>query len=100
YLRRPNLAQRHYHPMLERAGLPRVRFHDLRHTAATLLLLANERMKVVSERLGHASTTTTEKQYQHVLPTMQKEAAEKMGGILKALMPVRKDDGKGPDPAP
>ncbi len=85
--RRPNLAQRFFHPMLKRAGLPRIRFHDLRHTAATLLLLANERTKVVSERLGHASTTTTEATYQHVLPTMQKQAAEKMNQILGQLMP-------------
>jgi integrase len=87
YLRRPNLARRYFHPMLERAKLPRIRFHDLRHTAATLLLLANERTKVVSERLGHASTTTTEATYQHVLPTMQRQAAEKMNAILEALMP-------------
>jgi integrase len=73
--------------MLERAKLPRIRFHDLRHTAATLLLLANERTKVVSERLGHASTTTTEATYQHVLPTMQKQAAEKMNQILGELLP-------------
>jgi integrase len=87
YLRRPNVARRSFWPMLRRAGLPRVRFHDLRHTAATLLLLANERTKVVSERLGHASTTTTEATYQHVLPTMQKQAAEKMNQILGQLLP-------------
>jgi integrase len=87
YIRRPNLARRSFHPLLERAKLPRIRFHDLRHTAATLLLLANERTKVVSERLGHASTTTTEATYQHVLPTMQKQAAEKMNLILGGLMP-------------
>jgi integrase len=89
YLRRPNLAQRHFRPLLARAGLPRIRFHDLRHTAATLLLLANERTKVVSERLGHASTMTTEATYQHVLPTMQKQAAEKMNQILGQLMPPK-----------
>ncbi len=93
YLRRPNLARRHYHPLLKAAGPPRIRFHDLRHTAATLLLLANERTKVVSERLGHPSTTTTEATYQHVLPTMQKQAAEKMNQILGQLMP-QKGTGK------
>lgn len=90
YLRRPNLARRSFHPILKRAKLPRIRFHDLRHTAATLLLLANERTKVVSERLGHASTTTTEATYQHVLPTMQKQAAEKMNQILGQLVPKKK----------
>lgn len=80
------MARRSFHPLLKRAKLPHIRFHDLRHTAATLLLLANERTKVVSERLGHASTTTTEGTYQHVLPTMQKQAAEKMNQILGQLM--------------
>jgi integrase len=73
--------------MLSRAGLPRIRFHDLRHMAATLLLSANERTKVVSERLGHSTTLTTEQTYLHVLPTMQKQAAEKMNQILGALLP-------------
>jgi integrase len=91
YLRRPNLTQRYFLPALKRAGLPRIRFHDLRHTAATLLLLANERTKVVSERLGHASTATTEACYQHVLPTMQKQAAEKMNAILGPLISRKAD---------
>jgi integrase len=91
YLRRPNLTQRSFLPALKRAGLPRIRFHDLRHTAATLLLLANERTKVVSERLGHASTATTEACYQHVLPTMQKQGAEKMNAILGALISRKAD---------
>jgi len=89
YLRRPNLARRLFHPLLKRAGLPRIRFHDLRHTAATLLLLADERTKVVSERLGHSSTTTTETTYQHVLPTMQKQAAARMNQILGQLIPPK-----------
>jgi integrase len=64
------------------ALLPRIRFHDLRHTAATLLLLANVNAKIVSERRGHASIQLTLDTYSHVLPTMQKQAAEKMDGIL------------------
>jgi integrase len=104
YLRRPNVARRSFRRIIDRANamareeaekatqatgqhvepalLPRIRFHDLRHTCATLLLLADERTKVVSERLGHASTQVTEAIYQHVLPTMQKRAAEKMDAIL------------------
>jgi integrase len=87
YLRRPNVARRSFHPVLIRAGLPRIRFHDLRHTAATLLLLADERTKVISERLGHSNTQTTENTYHHVLPTMQKRAAEKMNLIFGQVMP-------------
>jgi integrase len=82
YLRRPNVARRSFFPILQRAGLPRIRFHDLRHTAATLLLLANEHVKVVSERLGHSTTQVTLNRYTHVLPTMQERAAETMGRIL------------------
>ena len=55
-----------------------IRFHDLRHTAATLLLLAGENPKVVSERLGHASIEITLNTYSHVPPTMQKQAAERL----------------------
>src|SRR6185369_15352064 len=54
-----NLTQRHFQPILKRAGLPKIRLYDLRHSCATLLLAANEHPKVVSERLGHASITLT-----------------------------------------
>jgi integrase len=62
--------------------LPVVRFHDLRHTCATLLLMANVNVKIVSERLGHSSIEMTLNTYSHVLPTMQKKAAEAMDSIL------------------
>jgi integrase len=70
-----SLLHTHYLPMLWRAGLPRRRFHDLRHTAATLLLEANVNTKVVSELLGHTHVSTTMDIYQHVTPTMQHQAA-------------------------
>jgi integrase len=60
---------------LVRAGLPHVRFHDLRHAHATLMLLQGVHPKVVSERLGHASIGITLDTYSHVLPEMQAEAA-------------------------
>ena len=66
--------------IIEKAGLRRIRFHDLRNTSATLLLLAGENPKVVSERLGHATFNVTLDCYSHVLPTMQKEAAAKLPG--------------------
>jgi len=68
------LAQR----VIEEAAVPKIRFHDLRHTAATLMLLGGVNVKVVSERLGHASVEITLSTYAHVLPNMQTEAAEKM----------------------
>jgi integrase len=61
---------------LAKAGLPHVRFHDLRHAHATLMLLQGVHPKVVSERLGHASIGITLDTYSHVVPGMQAEAAK------------------------
>ena len=70
-------------PLLTKAELPHVRFHDLRHTAATLLLAAGVHPKVVQERLGDATIGMTLDTYSHVLPTMQRDAAEKIGGLFR-----------------
>ena len=77
-----NLTQRSFHPLLDRAGLPRMRFHDLRHTAATLLLAQGVHPKIVQEMLGHASISLTLDTYSHVTPSLQAEAAEKMQAIF------------------
>ena len=72
---------------LLKAGLPHVRFHDLRHAHATLMLLQGVHPKVVSERLGHASVGITLDTYSHVLPTMQTEAArafDRLFGVAAA----------------
>jgi integrase len=65
-----------------RAGLPEIRFHDLRHTCATMLLAGRVNPKVVSEMLGHASVAITLDIYSHVLPDMQQDAAVVMGSLL------------------
>jgi hypothetical protein len=62
--------------------LPAIRLHDLRHTHATLLLAAGEPVKVVSERLGHASATITLTVYQHVHPGMGRQAADRFAALL------------------
>jgi integrase len=67
---------------LRRHGLPRVRFHDLRHAHATLLLLQGVHPKIVSERLGHASIGITLDTYSHVLPSMQGEAASAFDALF------------------
>jgi integrase len=67
---------------LKRLGLPYIRIHDMRHTAATLALLQGVPAKVVSEMLGHASITITMNLYMHVLPSMQDAAAEAMEALL------------------
>ncbi len=82
FLRKGNVYGRSFIPLVTSAAVPRIRFHDLRHTHATLLLQAGENVKVVSERLGHASIAITLDTYSHVLPTMQKGAADKMQLLL------------------
>jgi integrase len=67
---------------VEAAGVPAIRFHDLRHTAATTMLEQGVPLKVVSERLGHSSTRITADRYQHVGESMQTEAAAKLGAAL------------------
>lgn len=69
-------------PPKRRPFTPAFRMYDLRHSAATLLLLAGESVKVVSERLGHASVSLTLDVYSHVLPTMQEGAAEKLEAMF------------------
>jgi integrase len=78
-----NLRNRHLVRLLERAKLPKVRFHDLRHTCATLLLTKNVNPKTVSEMLGHSSISVTLDTYSHVLPTMRANAVRALEEALK-----------------
>ena len=107
WLRKSNVLRRSFQPVVERANararaeaeadrdgggganggpklLPPIRPYDLQHTGATLLLLAGESPKVVSERLGHSTITLTMDTYSHVLPGMQERAASKFDAILRA----------------
>lgn len=77
-----------FYACLDAAGLPRMRIHDLRHTAATLMLANGINPKVVSERLGHASIEMTLRIYAHVTETMQRHAADTMDKLLKRDMHV------------
>jgi integrase len=70
-----NLRKRSFAPLLEKAGLPHIGFHNLRRTCATLLLSSNTNSKIVSEMRGHANITITLDTYSYVLPTMQDNAA-------------------------
>ncbi len=78
-----NLVQRSFEPLLERAGLPRVRFHDLRRTLATVLLSGGTHPKVVQEMLGHANISQTMDTYSHVLPDIQDGAISAMESSLR-----------------
>ena len=68
--------------LLTDAGLPRIRFHDLRHTCATLMLCEGVHIKIVQELLGHADITITLNTYSHVLPGLGNEAAGAMNRIF------------------
>ncbi len=77
-----NITQRDFRRVLTRAGLPRIRFHDLRHCHATHLLRAGVNAKVVQERLGHHSAAFTLATYGHALPGMQEEAVRLLAARL------------------
>jgi integrase len=73
---------REFHVLLEAAGLPSIRFHDLRHTAATLLLAQGVDPRTIMETLGHSQISLTLNTYSHVLLALQADAAVKMNAIL------------------
>ena len=74
-----NLVKRSFKPLLKRAGLPEIRFHDLRHTCATILLGRGVHPKLVQELLGHATVAMTLDTYSHYLPSMGDQAGGAMG---------------------
>src|SRR5215216_3780764 len=77
-----NIVNRHFKPLLKRAGLPSIRWHDLRHTYATLLLARGTHPTYVQKSLGHASVQLTLDRYSHWMPSMGRNTAE---GIDEAL---------------
>ncbi len=81
-LSKSNFFNRSWKPTLKRAGVPKIRSGDMRHTAATLLLEAGAGVKMVSERLGHEDIQTTLKFYAVVLPSQQEQA----GAIVQQIL--------------
>ena len=79
-----NLLRWSFWPLLAKANLSHVRFHDLRHSCASMQLAANVNPKVVQEMLGHSSIAVTMDTYSHSMPSLQEAAAEKMGRLLAA----------------
>jgi integrase len=77
-----NLLGRHFKPLSKRAELPHIRLHDLRHTCATILLMAGKHPKYVQELLGHASISITLDTYSHVIEGMDGGLAEAMDDAL------------------
>ena len=79
----PNSVTHDFKKIVKQLGLDDVRFHDLRHTHATVLLLQKVHPKVVQERLGHSKISTTLDLYSHVMPSMQKDAVERFEMALE-----------------
>ena len=79
---RPWTLTRKLQGILERAGLPHIRFHDLRHTCATLLLSKGVHPKFVQELLGHATISITLDRYSHVIPAMGDQTRKAMEDVL------------------
>lgn len=81
-LRKSNFIRRDWAPIRNAAGIPKTRFHDLRHAAASLHLAAGVNPKVVQEMLGHASIRLTLDTYCHLIPTLQDSAADAIDRAL------------------
>jgi integrase len=81
----PDVLSQRFDRLVRDAGLPRIRLHDLRHTYATAALRAGVPIKVVSERLGHATPAITLAVYAHVLPGMDPEAAEQVAALVDGI---------------
>jgi len=79
---RPGTFSYSFERRVELAGLRRIRLHDLRHTHATHALQIGVHPKIVSERLGHSSVMVTLDVYSHVLPSLQREAAEAVAALV------------------
>jgi len=84
-LRKDNFVRTVFHPLLKKAGIGRIRFHDLRHTSATLSLSNGDNVKIVAERLGHSSPKMTLDVYAHSVPTLQRESAERMETLYNGI---------------
>ncbi|MCM3602459.1 site-specific integrase [Robertmurraya korlensis] len=74
----PRNLTRAFQKLTQKAELPHIRFHDLRHTHAALMIAQNEPMKLIAERLGHSRITTTMDTYGHLLPNMQHDASNRL----------------------
>jgi integrase len=88
----PNLTYRYFRPILTAAGIPQIRLYDLRHSCATLLLVAEENPKVVSERLGHSTVVLTLDTYSHVIPTMQQAATARLEKLISSQEDANESD--------
>lgn len=85
------MVRRSFHPFLAKAGIPLIRFHDLRHSTATLLLTLDIHPKIVQELLGHSQIGVILDIYSHVIPPLQEGGMQKLQALL-ALPDVGEED--------
>jgi len=78
----PGNVNRHFIELCAKAGLRRIRIHDVRHTCASLLLAQGVAPRVVMETLGHSQIGITMNLYSHVMPVVQRDAADRMNALL------------------
>jgi integrase len=90
----PHAVYEAFRRIVHNAGVPTIRFHDLRHTHGSLLIKDGIPLKVVSERLGHANIAFTMQTYQHVLPGMQADAARSTERLAKPAPPTENGTGE------
>jgi len=101
-----NLVRREFHPALSRSGLRRIRFHDLRHTYAALLISQGENIKFIQHQLGHASIQTTMDCYGHLLPEVSQGTGKRLDetvfgeSVSKMLAKSPSDDSPHKEKAP
>lgn len=86
-LRATSMVRQSFQPLLLKAGLPHIRFHDLRHSTATLLFTLGVHPKIVQELLGHSQIFVTLDIYSHILPTLQEEAMQRFNEALSDVSP-------------
>jgi integrase len=73
-----HMLSRQFHPALKAAGIPRIRFHDLRHTYASLLIEQGENIKYIQTQLGHSSPSITMDVYAHLMKSSNQQAASRL----------------------
>jgi integrase len=81
----PRNVNRAWEALCARAGVRRIRLHDLRHSAATFMLAAGADLKLIEATLRHSRLSTTSDIYTHVLADVQRQAADRMDGVLRKL---------------
>jgi len=84
YLDANNMMKRRFLPVLRKAGLPRIRFHDLRHTYASLLLAKSIPAKYIQNQLGHSTIQVTMDRYAHIMPEIREQSVNVLDGLFTA----------------